>query len=205
MPKVIDVDQLFRVTVRVFGERGYDAATTQEIAARAGVNEVTLYRRFGTKAALIGAALSHVLANAPFSRVEASDNVRADLAAIAEAYARTNRDYGDAVVTLLTEIPRHPELREAASALMPNLQRAAQVMRVHQERGAIQAGDPFQKVVYLIAPLLAEGLWRRGGLAARTSAFDPIAVVDAFLRGHGPVPAGDVAQGSSPSHGPRET
>ena len=185
MPKVIDVDELYRVTVRLFSERGYDAATTQEIAAHAGVSEVTLYRRFGTKAALVAAALHHVLADAPFGKVEASGDVRADLIAIAQAYAETNRAFGDAVITLLTNIPRHPELRQAIPTLLPNLQRAAHIVATHQERGAIAPGDPLQKVVALIAPLLAEGLWRRVGAGVAVPAFDPVAVADAFLRGHG--------------------
>lgn len=191
MPKVIDVDKLFQVAVRVFGERGYDAATTQEIASQAGVNEVTLYRRFGSKAALIGTALNHVLADAPFSRIEASDDVRMDLAGIVRAYADTNRAYGGAVVTLLAELPRHPELGSATASLMPNLQRAVGIVARHQQQGAIGPGDPFQKVVLLIAPMLAEGLWRRSGIdGLRSPAFDPLTVADAFLRGHGLAPPG---------------
>ena len=185
MPKAIDVDHLFEVTVRVFSERGYAAATTQDIAARAGVNEVTLYRRYGTKAALVGAALSHVLARSPFSRIDSSDDVRRDLAGIVEAYTATNRAYGEAVVILLAELPRHPELRAAAAALMPNLERAAGILRRHQERGAIGPGDPFRLLVLLISPMLAEGLWRRSGVASGPAALDALETVDGFLRGHG--------------------
>ena len=184
MPKIIDLDHLFDETVRLFGERGYSAATTEEIASRAGVNEVTLFRRFGTKAKLVAAALSHVLARAPLGRVRATDDVRADLAAIARAYAETNRTYGAAVATLMTELPRHAELREAVPALLPNLQRAAAVIGAHQQRGALGPGDPQQLVATLIAPLLAEGLWRRLDVAPTPPRFDPDVVADAFLLGH---------------------
>jgi AcrR family transcriptional regulator len=184
MPKAIDVGHLFEVTVRVFCERGFDATTTKDIASRAGVNEVTLYRRFGTKAALIGTALGHVLSQSPFSRIEGSDDVRSDLAGIVEAYAATHRAYGDAVVVLLSELPRHPELRSGASALMPNLRRAAGILRGHQERGAIGPGDPLQKLVFLIAPLVADGLWRRSGVASEPPALDALDIADAFLRSH---------------------
>ncbi len=184
MPRAIDVDHLFEVTTRVFSERGFEGTTTQEIASRAGINEVTLYRRFGTKAALIGAALRHVLSESPFSRIEGTDDVREDLAAIVQAYEATNRAYGDAVVILLSELPRHPELRPAAAALMPNMQRAAGIIHAHQKRGAIGPGDPLQKLVSLIAPMIAEGLWRRSGLAPEPRTSDPLAAVDAFLGGH---------------------
>lgn len=43
---------------KVFGEFGFRGATTRRIAQEAGVNEVTLFRTFGSKAALIAEALS---------------------------------------------------------------------------------------------------------------------------------------------------
>lgn len=39
-------------------EKGYDGTTTKEIALAAGVNEVTLFRHFGTKEKLLEAAFS---------------------------------------------------------------------------------------------------------------------------------------------------
>ena len=185
MPKIIDIDRLFEATVRVFAERGYSAATTQEIAKRAGVNEVTLFRRHGNKAALIETALTHCLSKAPFGQVVASDDVRSDLAAIVGGYEKTYRAYGDAVVTLLTETPRYPELRNAVSALMPNLRNAAQIISAHQARGRIGPGDPLLKVASLIAPVMMSGLLARTGAGMDVAAFDAVEIADAFLDGHG--------------------
>src|SRR6185295_14367587 len=42
---------------RLFGERGYEATTLDEIAAAAGVTKPILYRHFGSKAALYLALL----------------------------------------------------------------------------------------------------------------------------------------------------
>lgn len=42
---------------RVYGEVGFRGATTRRIAAEAGVNEVTLFRIFGSKASLLSEAL----------------------------------------------------------------------------------------------------------------------------------------------------
>ena len=185
MPKVIDLDSLFEATVEVFAERGYGAATTQEIAARAGVNEVTLFRRYGSKAALVETALTHCLSRSPFGQVVGSEDLRADLLEIVRAYHATNSAYGGAVVTLLTELPRHPELQGALSALMPNLRNAARIIAGHQDRGRIKPGDPMQKVTFLIAPLVAGGLWARSGNRLEAARLSPSSVVDAFLDGHG--------------------
>ena len=184
MPRQIDVDRLFETTVTVFAERGYHAATTQEIARRSGVNEVTLFRRYGDKASLVNAALTHVLARSPFAQLPVSDDVTADLVALVSAYAETTRQYGGAALTVLTDAPRHPELRETMTALMPNLLNAAKVIEAHQERGNLAPGDPTRTLMTLIAPLMVSGLWARTGTTAIAHDQDPNALVATFLDGH---------------------
>ena len=192
MPRRIDVERLFEAAVAVFAERGYDAATTQEIADRAEVNEVTLFRRYGTKANLICTALSHQLATSPFAQVHASDDVGTDLTAIATAYDATSRVYGSAVIAMVTEVPRHPELGAAMAALQPNLFNAANIIAGHQARGALRPGNPLLLLVSLIAPLIAVGMWERTTSEIRIPELDPVHVVAAFLDGHrGEVRPGD--------------
>ncbi len=50
-------DQILDAAARVYAEHGFRGATTRRIADAAGVNEVTLFRTFGSKSALIEAAL----------------------------------------------------------------------------------------------------------------------------------------------------
>jgi AcrR family transcriptional regulator len=185
MPKVIDIDSLFEAVVSAFAERGYDAATTQEMARRAGVNEVTLFRRYGNKAALIEAALGHCLLSSPFGQLEASDDARADLVAIVEAYRRTYRGYGGAVLTLMNEMAHHPELRAAAAVLAPNLRKAAGIVAHHQAARRIGPGDPLQKLVVLIAPVMVAGILARSGAKLPVVEPDVATIVDGFLDGHG--------------------
>lgn len=184
MPKQIDVDRLFEATVTTFAEKGYRATTTLEIAKRAGLNEVTLFRRHGGKAALVNAALTHTLAKSPFAGIEVTDDVTADLTALVRAYNETTRQYGAAVMTLLTEVPRHPELREAMAALMPNLRNAVQIIAAHQQLGSLMPGEPLQQLLVLIAPLMMFGLWARTGQAPVVAEFDPKVLVAGFLDGH---------------------
>jgi AcrR family transcriptional regulator len=184
MPKQIDVDRLFEATVATFAEKGYRATTTLEIAKRAGLNEVTLFRRHGGKAALVNAALTYTLAKSPFAGIEVTDDVAADLTALVRAYNETTRQYGAAVMTLLTEVPRHPELREAMAALMPNLRNAVQIIAAHQQLGSLMPGEPLQQLLVLIAPLMMLGLWARTGQDPVVAEFDPNVLVAGFLDGH---------------------
>ena len=48
-------EAILRAASELFGERGYKATTTRVIAERAGVNEVTLFRRFGSKRGILAA------------------------------------------------------------------------------------------------------------------------------------------------------
>lgn len=50
-------DMILEATVKVFAEGGTRGATTRRIAQEAGVNEVTLFRHFGSKEALLREAL----------------------------------------------------------------------------------------------------------------------------------------------------
>jgi AcrR family transcriptional regulator len=183
MPKLIDVAKLFDATLAVFAENGYAGTATREIAERAGVNEVTIFRRYGTKAGLVNAAFEHRLATTPFAALEVGADVTADLRGLVEAFTATTQALGGAVATLLTDAGRHPELRPAMIPLLVNLRGAVQVLQAHQDSGALRREDPWQQLLGLLAPVLAAGLWARSGVAPPAH-INPGATVDGFLHGH---------------------
>jgi AcrR family transcriptional regulator len=51
-------DQLLEAAAQVYAESGYHGATTRRIASVAGVNEITLFRHFGSKDVLLREALA---------------------------------------------------------------------------------------------------------------------------------------------------
>jgi len=50
---------------RLFAERGYQATTTRQIAELAGVNEVTVFRAFGSKQGVLAAVIQRVVQEQP--------------------------------------------------------------------------------------------------------------------------------------------
>lgn len=50
-------ERILEAAARVYSETGFRGTTTRRVAQEAGVNEVTLFRHFGTKEALVKAAL----------------------------------------------------------------------------------------------------------------------------------------------------
>lgn len=53
----IERTRLLEAAARAYGELGFRGATTRRIADEAGVNEITIFRQFGSKEALISEAL----------------------------------------------------------------------------------------------------------------------------------------------------
>lgn len=163
MPRRIDVDGLFQATLTVLTECGYRATTTREIANRAGVNEVTLFRRYGDKATLINTALTYALGKSPLVRFEGCGDLTEDLLALVRAYRDTTGKYGGAVAALFVDIQRHPELQRTMTAVVPMMRNLTDVFAGYQDRGQLTPGNPMDKMLRLFSPLMISGMWERTG------------------------------------------
>jgi len=181
MPKKIDEARLFNAAMRLWVERGYSGTTTKLIAERAGVNEATLFRRYGGKAELVTAAICEPLRSAPLRKVKATDDLNADLLCIVEAYQETHRQIGAVIPLLLIEASRHPELRPALEVTRENIGFLTRVIEHHQASGALQKEEPLVSLTRLLGPLFALGLFHGAGSA--TPPLDPERHVRAFLHG----------------------
>src|SRR4249920_2472830 len=58
-------DRILEAAKRVYEQHGFRGATTRLIAIEAGVNEVTIFRTFGSKAALFEALMQTHVAQSP--------------------------------------------------------------------------------------------------------------------------------------------
>ncbi len=161
MPKIIDDAAVYRATIEVFTRNGYDNATTLQIAKTAGINEATLFRKYRNKASLLCAALSYLLADTPMSRLEYSGNLRADLFAIITAYMETNAVFGPVFPIIMTEIPRHPELRGGLDVPMKTFANIAGLLERYQKSGQLRVEPPLIALTDLLAPLMVRQTFGR--------------------------------------------
>ena len=182
MPKVIDETKVFRTVVDMLVSRGYEGATTKDIAEAAGVNEVTLFRKYGSKAKLFEKSINHQFSDAPLNKLVYTGDLKADLLAIVEAYMETNEIHGEIIPTLLADLPRHPELKSAFDTLLGNIQTLIRIIQEHQSQGALEQEIPLITLNALIGPMMTSQMFLRANLGLPVLAINAREHVDTFLR-----------------------
>jgi AcrR family transcriptional regulator len=189
MPKIVDESRIFKVAIDQLMARGYDGATTRDISAVAGVNEVTLFRRYGSKAGLIEQAIASRLADTPLNRLSYTGDLEADLVSIVRAYLLTNEAHGDIVPVILIEVSRHTDLRSSMGVPWRNLEGTIGIIRRYQEQGRLELESPLTTISSLFGPVMIGQMLRRANLGLEAPVVDPEAHVESFLRGRERHPA----------------
>jgi AcrR family transcriptional regulator len=186
MPKVIDESRVFEAAVDLFVTHGYEGTTTKDIAAAAGVNEATLFRRYGNKAQLMEAAIDRAWQDVPLASLDYTGDLERDLTAIVDAYVETNRLRGAIVPALLVELPKNDELRGAFRHAAMNIGHAAEILARHQREGRLRPEEPMFALMALIAPVMVNEMIQRAGVGLPPIRIDSHELVQVFLGGHAP-------------------
>jgi AcrR family transcriptional regulator len=111
-PAMISRQKLLDAAARIYGEYGFRGATTRRIADQAGVNEVTLFRLFGSKSALIAEAIK---SHAPSSEAgptlpEDPTEPERELAAWCAAQLAHLRSNRALIRKAMSDLEEHPEM-----------------------------------------------------------------------------------------------
>jgi AcrR family transcriptional regulator len=155
---------IVEATLALLAERGFQAATMDAIAARAGVGKNTIYRRWDSKEELIADAL-HELATEP--DVEEHDDLYTRLLAYLHDQERELADprVGRLLPGLLGELESNPEFAAAwiDRVVRPRRQAIVEVLTVALERGELREGvDPDVIADLLLGPPLLRLLFPHG-------------------------------------------
>lgn len=107
---------LLDATAQLFAELGWRGTTTRRIAELAGVNEVTLFRKFGSKESLLVEAVRCQAADEMRNPLPARPrDLRAELTVWATAHHRHMQERSPMIRTCLAEFEEHPELAPVAT------------------------------------------------------------------------------------------
>lgn len=108
-------DRILNAALRVFEEAGSRGATTRRIAGEAGVNEVTLFRQFGSKAALLQEALQTAARRNLVSRLpEEPVDPERELTAWCRAHLAHLYSSRSMIRTCMGEFEQAPEIASCA-------------------------------------------------------------------------------------------
>lgn len=171
---------ILEAAIRTLAAEGVDRMSMDKVAAESGVSKVTIYSRYPSKSALVGAALAHLrVADVPAP----TGDTAADLAALLEHMIQQyDRVGGLGIVgSCLASEPRSPHLLELirTNTLLPRRRYFLDVLEVARDRGELRAGiDLDEAVSVLVGSFYAEhlaGRRRDAGWARR--------IVDLVLRG----------------------
>jgi AcrR family transcriptional regulator len=105
--------RILEAAARVYAAHGFRGATTRRIAHEAGVNEVTLFRTFGSKAALLDEALRWRAASgvvAPHALPDVPVDPERELSAWAAAHLAELRAERALIRKAMGEMEAHPEI-----------------------------------------------------------------------------------------------
>ena len=107
--------RILEAAFALFTSRGIDATTTREIAAAAEVNEVTLFRHFGTKDGLVRAAVEHSVPAETLPRLDdlqLTGNLQADLVTITRTVLEIHREREEFFHFVFANIVQRPDNRQ---------------------------------------------------------------------------------------------
>ncbi|TXI52027.1 TetR/AcrR family transcriptional regulator [Mycolicibacter arupensis] len=143
----------------VVSENGYDAASMNDIAARAGVGKAAIYRRWSSKAALITDALIYWRPDLLTREVPDTGSLVGDLDALIEQIGRADQDPvpNDLVLRVALEAAHEPGLAAAVDdlVLVKGKGLVAKILAQAAARGEIDAQRDWSMVADVV---LAMGL-----------------------------------------------
>lgn len=140
-------ERILDAGLRTFAEKGFTGATTKEISMKAGVNEVTLFRHFGSKEALFASVIQE---RSPLAEIRGKVSVDTDAPVdeLLESNARTvlailkaNRHL---FMMILGDAWRVPKMRSAISefGVEKGVEFVTELMATLIAAGKIREMDP---------------------------------------------------------------
>jgi AcrR family transcriptional regulator len=176
-------DQLLEAAAQLYAEAGYRGATTRRIAVKAGVNEITLFRHFGSKDALIREAIAR--AGSSIESRALPDPPRdpfRELKEWAVAHITALRERRSLIRTCMGEIEEHPGVFSGDdSAIATSAKALSQYLRRLRETGHAKAHfDEVAASTMLLGVLFADAMGR--DIMPGMYRNDPDQAIDEYIR-----------------------
>lgn len=155
-------DQLLEAALQVYAENGYHGATTRRIAAAAGVNEITLFRHFGSKDVLLREALRRCQAEGTIPLPETPQDPLQELTDWSRSHLLHLHQRAALIRTCLGEFAERPELvtPEISCPVQTTRALAGYLARLKERGLALESIDPGAAASLLLGALFADAIGR---------------------------------------------
>ncbi len=109
-------DEILAAAAEVFAQHGFRGSTTRRIADAAGVNEITIFRQFGSKEALIREAMQYLTQSANLATLpDAPVDPERELTEWGESFIQHLRLRSSIIRKTMSELEERPDMSECAS------------------------------------------------------------------------------------------
>lgn len=160
---MVSRERILEAAARVYSKHGFRGATTRLIAAEAGVNEVTLFRTFGSKGALLEAVLEK---NDSVADVRPLPNPpvdpEAELTAWVSDHLERMRSLRPMLIHAISELDERPEVADFACRGRTEVHHLVDeyVAKLQEMRLADASADVFAAVTMLISSVMSDAMGR---------------------------------------------
>lgn len=155
MPKIIADEKVYQAVLEQVGRHGYAGATTKQMAEAAGISEVTLFRKYGSKLELVKQAILILTDRFNFSgATRYTGDPAADLLRSVQIYQDSAARYSQFFATLLSEIARTPELAEVLETPLDSFRSLEQLLARYQAEGVLLEEPTLHAAAALLGPLI---------------------------------------------------
>ncbi|GAB4574485.1 MAG: TetR/AcrR family transcriptional regulator [Anaerolineae bacterium] len=154
--------KIIEAALKLFRENGYKATPTRAIAAEAGVNEVTLFRHFGSKQNLFRACMESFNAAGVAGTFEAAltGDYAADIRMLARRMAEAAHANRDLMRLLVCDAQHLPELNAMMlEGARQNTERLAAYFRRQIEAGVVREDLSPYALVHALDSLFSSALF----------------------------------------------
>lgn len=190
-------DRILQAAARVYAQHGFRGATTRLIAIEAGVNEVSLFRTFGSKAALFEAMMQTHASSVPMPALpDVPGDPNAEITSWCAALLAHMREWRSIIRKSFGELEERPEaavvMCEGPHCAAATL--SAYVSRLQDAGMADETADVATAVSMFMSSMFGDAICRDVLPDAFPQPVEdaPAKYVNVFLRAVGALGAGDV-------------
>ncbi len=156
-------DEILAAAAQVFAQHGFRGSTTRRIADAAGVNEITIFRQFGSKEALLREAMKHMTDSAGLTELpEIPSDPERELTEWSESFIQHLRLRSSIIRKTMSETEERPEMRECASVVptQASNELCKYLVALRRQGRTTERFDPKTAAAMLMGAIFADAMGR---------------------------------------------